>query len=97
MLVDLIVLRLEGRKRPVDELRSSTPRRVELQVANGVATIGAPGEPPSQRAQLREVRLVKVTTDAFVLTGQQDYALPDRQTMARVQSWWCRPVPPLGG
>jgi hypothetical protein len=92
MLVDLVVLRLEGRKRPAEELRRTPPLRVELTVEKGIARIATPGAADERRVTLANVRLVKVTADAFVLAGEQSYDLPDRGTVTYPQSWWCRPV-----
>ena len=94
MLVDLVVLRLEGRKRSREQLAATPPMRVELTFSGGVATMTHAATPG---VTLRNARLVKITADAFVIAGEQDYALPDRQVMTRPQSWWCRPIPPSGG
>lgn len=96
MLVDLVVLRLEGRKRSKEQLASTPSLRVDVTVERGVATMTHPGG-STRPVTLENARLVKVGAVAFVLAGDQTYDLPDRGTVTYPQSWWCRPVPPSEG
>lgn len=99
MLVDVILLRCEGQKRPKDEVLGAKPLRAELRVQQSPGGLIAhllfpwngPAGPGSNVPTLQDCRLKRMTGDDIVLLGAEWVGM--HHVRRRVpQAWWCRIV-----
>lgn len=98
MLVDLVELNIQGKRRPKEEWRHAEPVRVELSVlkyfswhGQEVAPVFATVRPlvgsPLAIHELHKARLLHASKRSLVLYGDQRI-----QGATHEQFWWCRLV-----
>lgn len=108
MLVDVVVMRIQGKPRPRAEVRAASPVRGVLQLdfarpgwhrgqrnAPLLAGLVLPGASEWALPPLDNARIQKIRGPNLYVVGVEEIAR-DRRTLATYpQAWWCRLV--LGG
>ena len=107
MLIDLVLMRCEGVKRPRDAILAAVPMRGLLRISTFRAGVrAAPGIPAVQTsvalerldglpgaplASMGEARVTRLTGDTIIIVGLESHGHP---TLGRPlpQAWWCRMV-----
>jgi len=97
MLIDLVLLRRGGRKRPRAEVLAGQPLRGELTVElrDGVIrAIVLPDNPViSGMPILQDCRLLRMRGDEFVISGNEAHDRRRDEGLSLIpQAWWCRLV-----
>lgn len=94
VLLDVVMLRREGRRRLKNELLAEMPIRGEVTIGGrGIdgltATLERADMPGSPCRKLLTVRLVRMHESHLVISGIEE--LPDaRGGLRHQQAWWCR-------
>lgn len=109
MLVDVVVMRIQGEPRPKAEVHSATPVRGILQLdfvrppgwhpRRGsvplLAGLVVPGGSDWVLPPLDEARIERIRGPNLFIVGIEE-TIRGRQTHAHRQAWWCRLVPDVG-
>lgn len=100
MLVDVVMMRAEGEKRPREELLAAKPLRAELVVHTvGASTYAiltrpwdGPSAPGTHLPQLQQARVRAIKGNALMLHGTE-FAGMHHERRQVPQAWWCRVLP----
>jgi len=91
MLMDVVLLRKDGRRRLRADILREVPMRGDVVMAEGrpmqgmVATLKAAG---AVLAELHHSRIARMATSSLVLAGVETMA----DGLTHKQEWWCRQV-----
>lgn len=94
MLVDLVMLRRSGRKRPREDVLADIPLRGDLSICTRHGVLQAALLPdkrlPDDMPVLEECRVTRLCGQSFVLVGFEQVDLRRAGHARYCQAWWCR-------